>query len=401
MYRAANGVGHGGSLGGGTFGYNASTFINGNSKNSTMADLKRQGESKLFPVYSTPPSVLFCDITLEPGESVIYDYEIQLPENLPPSYRGKSARFLYYLILGTQQGEITLEPNVVQLPFRLFNTKNEYGESSIYNLLQPELIYSDDAIVKNNQDKIKIKKYQTSVNTNIQEFINNGLKSLNLDEEEEDLDLENELQFNMLDIESQCLKAVHQLTRRTKPINYTISKDDTIIGKLYLKKPYYRIGDSVNTIIQFVPSPVKCYQVSVTLESFETLKEGYSHHPKHRTDQMTRQILTHQQCLLINKDRIAIDLTIPTTCTPNFETTVVELGYRLRIEFMVGERNEQNILSTSIDRFRTLNKIQNGNTNLLEKLTCLVPIQLLPTNPNYAKLYRSSHSFQLERNFLP
>lgn len=102
-------------------------------------------ESRTTPVFSTPPSILFVDLNLAPGETVkcnkilneqyyalylldiIDSYKFDLPKNIPPSYRGKSIKFNYYLVIGSQRSacsaakSVGAQEHVVQIPFRVFN----------------------------------------------------------------------------------------------------------------------------------------------------------------------------------------------------------------------------------------------------------------------------------------
>jgi len=190
------------------------------------------------------------------------------------------------------------------------------------------------------------------------------------------------------------MRSVYGITRRIKPVSYSFSKDDTIIGRLSLRRSFYRIGEIIPILINFLPSPIKCYQISVILESFEQVSEGYSCQTPLRTDLLTRQILAQFHTLATNADRLSIDLAIPNHCSPGF-TSIVSLQHRLRLEFMVADRTIHNISTSSIDRHRIQNRIQLPTGTEPEKLVCLAPIYLLPTHHAYAKMYRDFHSFEL------
>jgi hypothetical protein len=103
MYFPSSGLGHGGG-------------------GSLMANPGNAGkDDRSVPVYSTPPSILFVDLRLEPGETRTYTYSLLLPDVLPPSHRGRLARFSYKLVVGIQRGSITTRTQNFQVPFRLFN----------------------------------------------------------------------------------------------------------------------------------------------------------------------------------------------------------------------------------------------------------------------------------------
>jgi hypothetical protein len=73
-------------------------------------------------------------------------YQIELPEDLPPSYRGKTIRFAYHLVIGVQRGSVHTPAKNVQLPFRLYNTISEQGVRPTYDLMSPVILHRDTAI---------------------------------------------------------------------------------------------------------------------------------------------------------------------------------------------------------------------------------------------------------------
>lgn len=101
-------------------------------------------------------------------------YELPLPSDLPPSHRGKSIRFNYNLIISTQRGTPNRPSHTVQLPFRVFNhisgthffhvdcedccylvdphASIEDGSRPIYDLMNPVVMYRDEAVVKAVED---------------------------------------------------------------------------------------------------------------------------------------------------------------------------------------------------------------------------------------------------------
>ncbi|KAE9404371.1 Rgp1-domain-containing protein [Gymnopus androsaceus JB14] len=53
-----------------------------------------------LPTFEVQSAMLAVDVTLEPGESRSYSYSILLPSNLPPTFRGRTFRFAYELVVG-------------------------------------------------------------------------------------------------------------------------------------------------------------------------------------------------------------------------------------------------------------------------------------------------------------
>lgn len=88
-------------------------------KNESMKD-------RSIPTFSSPPSILGVDLVLEPGESKSCEFRlsplrrtalillsrytdtfsIRVPADLPPSFRGKSIKFSYHLVVGTSRSKL-------------------------------------------------------------------------------------------------------------------------------------------------------------------------------------------------------------------------------------------------------------------------------------------------------
>jgi RAB6A-GEF complex partner protein 2 len=107
-------------LGGlGTFGLGS--FF-GAAQPSSLAEMRDRAASKAVPILSTPPSILFVDIRLLPGESRSFSYTFKLPKNLPPSHRGRALRISYTLVITTQRpGKSGQHLSTAEIPFRLFS----------------------------------------------------------------------------------------------------------------------------------------------------------------------------------------------------------------------------------------------------------------------------------------
>ena len=107
----------------------------------------KSGSKNALPLFNTPPSILFIDQSLSPGESKTYMYEILLPAVLPPSHRGKVIRFQYKLIVGLQKSSRKKMTQVVTIPFRFFNRTNVDGSRPIYDQFNPIINIRDLARV--------------------------------------------------------------------------------------------------------------------------------------------------------------------------------------------------------------------------------------------------------------
>ncbi|KAL8812527.1 MAG: hypothetical protein Q9223_001008 [Gallowayella weberi] len=115
-----------GSLGWSALGESLEGLLGGNEV-STIKETTSTNTAKWIPVLSTPQSLLFVDLRLEPGQSQSYSYSFRLPVGLPPSYRGKAVHFSYNLVIGVQRAARSREPHIVRhvdFPFRVLPSVN-------------------------------------------------------------------------------------------------------------------------------------------------------------------------------------------------------------------------------------------------------------------------------------
>ncbi|KAF6742880.1 Rgp1-domain-containing protein [Ephemerocybe angulata] len=113
-----------------------------------------------LPTFEVQPAMLAVDLNLAPGESRSYTYTVNLPDNLPPTFRGKALRFSYELVVGLcragqpaglsapSDGEATPTSaehhggsmnvsKLMKVPIRIYNNVVVDRAPKPYNLLWP------------------------------------------------------------------------------------------------------------------------------------------------------------------------------------------------------------------------------------------------------------------------
>ncbi|KAL8764884.1 MAG: hypothetical protein Q9209_007832 [Squamulea sp. 1 TL-2023] len=99
----------------------------GTREMSSIKETTNTSTAKWMPILSTPQSLLFVDLRLEPGQSQSYSYSFRLPAGLPPSHRGKAVRFSYNIVIGVQKAAPSRQKHIVRqvdFPFRVFPSVN-------------------------------------------------------------------------------------------------------------------------------------------------------------------------------------------------------------------------------------------------------------------------------------
>ena len=116
-----------GSFGWGGFGSSIGTLLGGDELSSIKETRIPGSSSRSIPLLSTPQSILFVDLRLEPGESRSFIYRHPLPRGLPPSHKGKAMKVVYNLVVGTQRSTQVAQNNHVQrveVPFKVLTGVN-------------------------------------------------------------------------------------------------------------------------------------------------------------------------------------------------------------------------------------------------------------------------------------
>ncbi|CAB5395650.1 unnamed protein product [Rhizophagus irregularis] len=334
------------------------------------ADLQERADSKSIPVFSTPPSILFCDLHLAPGELRTYTYETRLPNDLPPSHRGKAIRFLYYLIIGTHRGGMNHQSNVVQMPFRVFNYVSDDGSRPIYDLMNPVVIYKDEAIItcKEEAPKPKPTKKRDNKKEEFLDYLEKLVQS-------------SEYEISSITDENDDGKDSDTYVFVEKEEN-SVANTATILSK-NMRKGTINFNDAV------IPS----YQVSITLESSEIVEPSIANRPQQQIARVTRKIHGEHHEFCLNAGRIGFAISIPTSGTPDFQTTGVKLQWCLRLEFITGPKGQSPLMPLNADeRHQYYQAIDNIN---VETFDCSVPIKVYPTSYTSARIFPSNHVFRV------
>lgn len=99
----------------------------GSAELSSIKETKYNTHARSIPILSTPQSVLFVNLQLEPGQSKSYTYNHILPRGIPPTHKGRAMKVSYNLRIGTQRAANSVTKHQVQtvdVPFRVLTGVN-------------------------------------------------------------------------------------------------------------------------------------------------------------------------------------------------------------------------------------------------------------------------------------
>ncbi|KAL4244581.1 Reduced growth phenotype protein 1 [Abortiporus biennis] len=350
------------------------------SQTSSVSSLNELGigvgsEEELFidpekplPTFEVQPTMLAVDLTLGPGESRSYTYTITLPENLPPTFRGRSLRFSYQFILGICRaasipGTGNSSSRVMKVPIRIYNHVSVVRPPSPYDILWPVALKKRRAAaptakvievkghpINTNSDPTTTVRSPSVADTAPQvgtyEDLESYARSLSASVTIKNPTLKlngNGISANLpplvgigshpelLDEEevAGCREAVEILTRNPKKLSYDVNKDGVKVAVLTFTKSAYRLGESVLGVVELNDrsSRARVLKLSALLEAHESLPSciASSNNSRH-----LRRIHAEQHSSFMGSTlRTTFSLDIPPEGSPAFQVDVIEDGANL------------------------------------------------------------------------
>ncbi|KAK4516625.1 uncharacterized protein ATC70_011601 [Mucor velutinosus] len=319
-------------------------------------------DTRTLPVFSTPPSILFVDLNIAPGETKKYTYKIQLPNDIPPSHRGKAIRFNYYLVVGAQRAPtaataksgLPTQGQVAQIRFRVLNHVSEDGSRPIYDLMNPVVRYKDEAVVdeynatKAEEKPVKQPKKpaqqleeRKAFMNYVNELFENSTQNHTIHEitrRESDAYEERSADEQILD--KSCSQVVSRITHRSRKAMYDICKNNQRVAKLHLIKTAHRLGEPVIGVLDFSEAILSTYKISIFLESCESVEDTISLRTPQHISRVSRKTHSDFHSFCLDNKRLSFSLPIPATASPEFQTTGVSLKYFLKFEFITSIDNQ-------------------------------------------------------------
>nr|CAG8559368.1 2146_t:CDS:2 [Entrophospora candida] len=352
MYRPASGNGAGGAVGGGTLG-----IFSPNSMNqSSLADLQERADT----------------------------YESRLPNDLPPTHRGKAIKFYYNLIIGTHRGSS-------------FLLIKEDGSRPVYDLMNPVVIYKDEAVItfKEDMPKPKLVKKRDDKREEFMDYIKKLVQNMNKDDQSTDKDEEETESNSSRNGRNDSDNYVFVEKSETPVANTTsiLSKNMRKIAQLCLLKTSYRLGDIVTGIVNFNDAVIPSFQVSITLENSEIVESSIAKRPQNQISRQTRKVHGEHHEFCLNSERISFSISIPTHATPDFSTTGVKLQWGIRLEFITGPKGHVPLVTLTADeRHHYYQAVEDVR---VETFDCFIPIKVYPTSYESARTFPSHHTFRV------
>jgi hypothetical protein len=202
-------------------------------------------------------------------------------------------------------------------------------------------------------------------------------------------------------IEAAILNGTSNVTGQRMLNSFTIQKAGSRIAIIKLARLVYRLGEVISATIDFSGSSLPCYALHIFLESAETIDPAFAIRSASSIQRATRRVHGSWFEQTVSTRRVMFNAMVPVTATPGFSTSVVELQWRLRFDFVTQTAVSQSATASCLveevesdDRGQTLAALQGLPCEAFE---VEVPIRVLgnlgasgnsksPTNTEEARI---------------
>ncbi len=361
-----------GSFGWGQIGESLGGLL-GTGELSSLKEMRGAANAQDIPLLRTPPSVLFVDLRLAPGESRAYRYRFTLPKGLPPTHRGRAIRISYHLVVGTQRAASAQQPQHVrhvEIPFRVFGGVNgvliffffpsilfllftDQGELLGHDLLSPRLLLTDqartasiDARTNEHGSAEAHTPSSTSSNRDFRTFVESLLAQSSNNHQRPSLLSPAESgrgrQLSMVERPDSVKEAIDLAVLRSNVLpsgsrranRFEIARNGQRVATVTLIRTAYRLGEMVMATVDLARADVPCYALRATLETAETVDGRIALRSSASVQRATRRRHASQSESTLFARRVVCTLGIPLSATPAFLTTGISLEWFLRVEFV-------------------------------------------------------------------
>ncbi|KPI40950.1 Protein sat1 [Cyphellophora attinorum] len=349
-----------GFLGGFNFnsiGESLNSLVGGDNM-SSVREMNAVSNSRAIPLLSTPQSLLFVNLHLEPGEEKSYSFSCPLPRGLPSSYRGKAVKFSYNIQIGVQSAPTsTRQPDhkvrQISIPVRVFPGVDSDGEILGHDLMQPHVLLRDPAktaSISATFPDSEHKDLQAKRPSTLIPALSNHTSALS----SHDLVASHP---TLALINRAIQLSSHRQLNSTNPSGnrFNITRVGQPVALITLSRPLLKLGETVHISVALasptfdaptLPPPIRTTSIHMSLETTEKVAQSLAVRSAVSIARVTRKIYASwgSGCVL-NGKRVVWGVKVPTAMgtnvSPGFVTSGVGLEWGVRVEFGVLKSHER------------------------------------------------------------
>ncbi|KAJ2726227.1 Golgi membrane exchange factor (Ric1p-Rgp1p) subunit [Coemansia sp. Benny D115] len=323
---------------------------------------------KSVPLLICPPAVLFSELILAPGDSQTYSLRIQLPADLPPSFRGRTGCIAYDLVIVAKRDMLETSAHVARIPFRVLAYVSNDGNPGNFALERPirmppnsaQLTFHETASIatpRNSSPALVaaadeppaqsaapgVDAATTGGGGEFALLAGSELLQAALQGVEADMRADRR-SVHALELDSDQQKtAAHEQSRRNiqaacqrrAPVSFALSLGTHALAALWLPRRVYQLGDMVVGRVDLHAGSLRVYHVSVWLESVEAVNTKFASYGEAQTAELTRKVVAERHAFCRSNRSLGFSLATPPAAAASFMTDVVSSVWQLRVELIL------------------------------------------------------------------
>ncbi|ETI19527.1 hypothetical protein G647_09361 [Cladophialophora carrionii CBS 160.54] len=322
----------------------------GGDNMSSVKEMNAVTNARAIPLLSTPQSLLFVDMHLEPGEEQSYSYSYPLPRGLPSSHRGKAIKISYNLTIGVQGLPGSRDVHTVRqvnVPIRVFPGVSHDGEIYGHDLMQPHVILRDLAHTKSilaaegqeeittfttQGDERATAEFLTFVDTLLDRNRRRQSSTGTMDAFSNSQDMGS--RGKTLQAVDRAIVYSNSLSEGDSSANrFEIARTGQRVAVIVIDRPLHRLGETITAVVDFSESEIAGSSLKATLETSEKVTPALAVRSVATINRITRKIYGARSENILFSKRATFAFSIPASATPTFVTSGVNLDWSLRFEF--------------------------------------------------------------------
>lgn len=317
---------------------------------SSVKEMNAVTNSRSIPLLSTPQSLLFVDVRLEPGEERSYSFACTLPRGMPSSYRGKSIKISYNILVGVQgiPGHRDVHKvRQISVPVRVFSGVDSDGELLGHDLMQPHVVLRDIARTQSiglTEEHEKPLLASSRKNGSADDFLKYVDTLLDRNRRRQSSSGTMDIMAGGGDLPgaSPTVQAINRAilfsnqsssNNESSSNRFEISRAGLRVAVIMIDRSLHRLGETVTAVIDFSERDVSCASLHATLETTEKVTPSLAVRSAASINRVTRRVYAAHSDNVLFSTRAVFAPTIPTGAAPTFVTSGVSLEWSLRFEF--------------------------------------------------------------------
>jgi len=289
----------------------------GVSSATSLPNMNEIGGENGKSIFASPTTFLASDLYIPPGQTRSYIYYVTLPSPLPPSFKGTSLKYSYFLSIAVQV--YTNPAQILTVPIRVLTPASALGVIKFKSNMNFDFEEGSAETTQENQKSSLevISKWPISPFKKSQYFPVPYPQTI-----------------SQYDSNNTRKSVIDLLNKHSTPVTTIISKGTDKLAIFSICKTAFNLGDSVYGTFDFSIAMIPCYKILVKLECEEIVDPKYLQHSRGSHSKPIRKLFGELHEYTTNIRQTHFTFHIPVEASQEFSTKYVSVKWSLRFEFV-------------------------------------------------------------------